>query len=739
MRSADNNPRMAASKITGFFDKIPKVSWGLKGPAESQLNLNGCELDLTTVGQKASTLRQKLDKFSQCLSKEGYDAKFLYVNYPLAKALFFERIRNEEDIWNHWAVSFSKYNMPLAVAMRRLNVWPRDPFDGYFSYNFFVEGALFAEARRIILDSILKRKWLKPSNDQVVWLNLPDEELARFFYHSNGKEIDQIGKVEQLRIGQLREKALQLLATIFKGYRIQFALSKEAAEKFSNEFIKVNLRNERPIENDEEEKKSPMTIDQLFKDPRWRQQDFYEAVRAQLGNRAVGNTKTHESWLKELDAKDYSEPIKTALNYWVTALKDNSMQELLSWINIYGSTRSIDLSPSPEPEGNYMGNQQYDEKIELLSKNLRASPWHQSKLNIYKEEGLERLAQLLVYIIYHELMHTFGIPHLPPRKDRDALMMDDGESYDLSLLWNSTIGELRNPKGTIVERLVKLAPYDQHPVDFLLKEESDVSQKVGMGEEKMGCDFYIKLGTKCYMDYPGGKEGEMFYDFQMEEDGTGAIGEGIIDEEDLYLARGESKPKPISDFIQEVLFEDEPAKWMWPIIGPQPWHVLSFGHAFGQGPGIFHPANLERFFPSREFAIDATHVQRVEAALATYDTRKIEVPRIMYNSDKPLTDDNPLVQKILDQLVEIVERRKKPTATLKWPNGNETVEEGWKERNRKKAIRLIQFYWQMGSERAGDMLKGINLKDEGLKVVQRFDWIQKQLEETGTKVGRLEK
>lgn len=729
---------MAPPRIIGFFDKDPKVSLGLEGPASHQQHVGECELNLTTLSQEAPTWKNKLDEFSQCLSEKGHDTKSLYINYPLAKALFLERMQ-QEDIWKWWPMSSVMHVMPLAVAMRQLNMFGTDPFDGYFSYDLLKQGtSLYEETTKLIVQSVRKRKWLTRSKNQVVWLNLPPEELARFFYHSDGKKINQVGKAERKKLKHLRHRVYHLLKKIFDGYRVQFIFSEAKALKITHalqidgKFIRVEINNKMP-ENDEEND-DPMTIAKLFKDPRWRQQDFYEAVKSHFGGRSLGNSKTFSQWLTILDGNADIKTEFDVMQYWNMALKDPINLQRFSAINIYGSSSSIDLVSLSEPTDNYMGNQQYDEKINIFSKRLRVSTWHQNKLNLYKNEGLERLAQLIVYIVCHELMHTLGIPHLPRREGRDSLMMDGGESSDLSLLWKNPIRKLKNSEGTLVERLVRLLPYDQDYVDSQLKEKTDVSKREDV-PEKMGCDFYIPLGSRCYLRYPvNNEEGGIFYDFQREENGAEAIGAGIIDEEDLYLA---PDPKPLP--VHNPLLEEKPDEKLSQLLGPQPTTILSFGHVFGQGPSMFHPLNLTRFFSSREYAIDATHVRNVAATLVTYDTRKIQIPSILYESEKPLTDKNPLVQKILDRLVEIVERSQKPIPTLKWPDGRKTVEDGWEERNRRKAIRLIQFYWQMGSKRAGDILSKIDLKNEGLKTLKRFDWIEKQLEKDEIKIGRLEK
>lgn len=277
--------------------------------------------------------------------------------------------------------------------------------------------------------------------------------------------------------------------------------------------------------------------------------------------------------------------------------------------------------------------------------------------------------------------------------------------------------------------LLQLARYDQRYMDFQLKlpEPNKTGQRLIKEEEdkSMECEF-TKINDRCYQINAIGERGveEYLYDLYQYENGSRAKGVGVLDEEDLYLAPGAKEPArpPIAE---KILFRDDERWWKLGL----PGFVVYFGHLFGQGLNRIHSDYYDDilFKHNRDLLINPYFPSKVEAALVTYDTQKIDIyftAEVQPPQTSPITDRHPSMPVLLCRLRQIATGEKKPLAFDLAKDGTIFSDPEHELTNKKRAVKLLQYYWQMGSETAKRILDELKVPRKA-----RSDWIVKKLNE----------
>lgn len=393
---------MAGSKIEGFFGP-PQVVWGVGEDPVTNQDFSDCGL---TPAQTKELVQRVVS--GQCLQSKQ-------AKHPLHANAAFAELWLKEKLWGFLS-TFREESRELAadLILRELNPLKEEPFDGFVPAELLAKGASQylgvseSAVKKITQNAISKvRHKIGRSAHQVVWLDF-SEGLDVFF-------------PRQLKLQrQLKKRVLDLLREVFKGYDISFFLSEEEAKKSfppgeTPEYITVRFTYEEPKPGMGENQEEIKIRDVIF-DPRWRREDFVEALRDKFGEEAVGETK---------------------VLFWAQAIKKPEIQKLLFLLHYYGTTNSPDLL-SMDPPDAYFGNEHLEEEIQVFLGNFVLTQWHRDRVVTMPEmkektaeANRERLAQLLIYTVFHEMMHTFGIPHLPEHKTGPLFMMYGSESLDL--------------------------------------------------------------------------------------------------------------------------------------------------------------------------------------------------------------------------------------------------------------------------------------------------------------------
>lgn len=331
---------------------------------------------------------------------------------------------------------------------------------------------------------------------------------------------------------------------------------------------------------------------------------------------------------------------------------------------------------------------------------------------------LERWSRLITYVISHELLHAFGIPHLEPPDGRTDLLMDEKISFRLLSYWKGTIDITKYVDAEFLHNL--LTPKQEAYLEFILKSPAP-SGKTGFWDPAnrkkiMGCEF-TEINGRCYFGAGlRGPEGQ-YFDLFKDENGQIAERYGTVDPQDLFQPPDAKEPSPVQPDVYYSKDRDG--------------RLLSLGHFYGRSIETLHPGHYRSYFGTPHWgnllAVSPTGLARTKMALLSNDLSNFLVDDEVPRWQKPITDDVSPLLEILERLKEITLGKLHPPRVY----DVETKQKEYEEKNSRRALEIIHFYWRLGSNEAGRILdrpvfKKL-LENYGIERKDRFKLIGQKL------------